>query len=352
MGKRKQYTGRVYLGKGEYRWVGRFDTRRERDQRVAEARVQIARQRDVERMTVNDWAARYLARYERSHKASSLITMKAGLKAFLKEMGDRPLRSITRVEAMDWAHSSPPFRIPAVAAMFSAAVDAELIDRNPFRGLTRPSGGRSGDAPPTGEEFARLLDACKVHGWYAPRLRALATFAAYSGMRPGELFMMRWPDIDFDRARIQVARRLYRGGVDTPKSGRAKLISLTPPARTALASLPRDAEWVFLTKRGLRFSQSTLSEYWRAVTRQAGLDFEFYLATKHFCVHYLWAELNLSRRAIAQQMGWSLRSVDKMLAVYGHGEIGALDEVDRAFARNVVGLRAVESDATGTQEGA
>jgi len=36
----------------------------------------------------------------------------------------------------------------------------EYIDRNPFRGLGRRTIGRSKDAPPTDDEFDRLLDGC------------------------------------------------------------------------------------------------------------------------------------------------------------------------------------------------
>jgi hypothetical protein len=39
------------------------------------------------------------------------------------------------------------------------------------------------------------------------------------------------------------------------------------------------------------------------------------------------------------------------LAVYGHGDVGALEEIDKAFQGNVVALRAVNSDATQTQTG-
>jgi hypothetical protein len=31
----------------------------------------------------------------------------------------------------------------------------------------------------------------------------------------------------------------------------------------------------------------------------------------------------------------------KLLAVYGHGDVGALEEIDKAFEANVVPLRAV-----------
>jgi Terminase large subunit, ATPase domain len=90
-------------------------------------------------------------------------------------------------------------------------------------------------------------------------------------------------------------------------------------------------------------ARDTDSLRWGKVTARAGLEFDFYLATKHFAVHYLYAELGLAPRVIAEQMGWSLAGVLKLLAVYGHGDVGALEEIDAAFARNVTPLRAVEA---------
>jgi hypothetical protein len=54
---------------------------------------------------------------------------------------------------------------------------------------------------------------------------------------------------------------------------------------------------------------------------------------------------------IAEQMGWTLAGVLKLLAVYGHGDVGALEEIDRAFNANVLPLHAVNSDASEMQAG-
>lgn len=68
--------------------------------------------------------------------------------------------------------------------MFSLAMDEELIERNPFRGLMRKPKGRADEAPPTDAEFDRLCEACAVLGDYGPRMRSLVTFAAFSGCVP------------------------------------------------------------------------------------------------------------------------------------------------------------------------
>ena len=225
----------------------------------------------------------------------------------------------------------PPSAIPPVVTLFNRAIDEELIDRNPFRSLSRRTKGRADDDPPTADEFDALLDACDALGDYAPQERALMTVAAYTGMRPSELFALEWSDIDFKANRITVERRLYKGTLDLPKSNRPKRIALPPPARDALLRQPtRHGKLVFRSKRGERLSAPTHSGYWGRVCARARLDFDFYLATKHYGVHLLY-RLGLSKRAIAAQMGWSEQAVEKLLRIYGHAELVALSEVDALY---------------------
>jgi hypothetical protein len=87
----------------------------------------------------------------------------------------------------------------------------------------------------------------------------------------------------------------------------------------------------FCRRRG-RLCAPLLSAYWREVQASAGLRFDFYLATKHKCVHYMKVKLNLPNHVIAAQMGWSESAIEQMVATYAHAEIGALDAIDAAFA--------------------
>lgn len=129
-----------------------------------------------------------------------------------------------------------------------------------------------------------------------------------------------------------MSRRLYRGLVDTPKSNKPKTIALPPPARDVLLRQPtRGVELVFVSKTGKQLTAPTVCQYWALVKARAGLDFDFYLATKHFGVHLLF-RLGLSKRAIAAQMGWSEDAVDGLLRVYGHADQVALSEVDALYA--------------------
>ena len=334
-----RYLARVHVGNGRYVNAKTRDTRKEAER--DEAKLKLSGRR-VQRRTIKWYSERFLDEYQRRAKESSYDTARASLAPFVDDYGSRTLDSFERVEAKDIAAKLKPHRVPILVTFFNAAVDDDLIDRNPFRGLGRRTEGRSNEDPPTEAEFAKLLEACAALKDYAPRMRALVTFAAYSGMRPGELYALEWGDIDFERMRIMVSRNVYKGRLQSPKDNQPREISLTPPARDAILGQPRTSPLVFTSKQGKRLSQPTLSGYWGKVLVKAGLEFDFYHATKHYCAHYLWVVKGLSERAVAEQLGHELDKDMrwKLRKVYGHGSVGALDEIDRAFSTaEVIPLR-------------
>lgn len=364
MSKAKKWVGRIYLGRDEhgkqqFDWVGRYATKRERDDAVAERRTALRLGEEQPALpTCDAYVKRYLEEYERKHKDSSAGTTEAALRRFARDFAGRAL-NITRTDAKDWVNGAgkwkpicpvPTSSVLPVVTLFNYAMNEDDLPlaRNPFRGLGERSKGRSAAPPPTADEFAAILEACAVLGPYTERMRAFVKFAAFTLMRPGELFALEWADIDFNGMRIAKDRRVYRGSVDEPKTG-PKVIALTPPARDALVGLPRSGAYVFTSKTGKRLSATNMHGYWHLVLARAGVDFDLYHATKHYGVHYMWTTLGMSPRAIAAQAGWSVRTVDRMLAIYGHGDVGALEEVDRAFGSSgsVVSLRKVQG---GTHE--
>ena len=345
--KKRSWPGRIFIGRDQngkqaFYWVGRFATKRERDDAVAKARIDRPWEQSseaVEQMRVDALADRYLQRYERlvdsgERKRSSFETVQRELRAFTRLYGEHPVKMVTPLLAEDWAQTVPRSSLPRIRAVFHYGTRLEVIDRNPFDGVGGArSRGRSDTDPPTLKELHELLDACDVLGEYAQQMRDLIEFAALTLMRPGELYELRHPDIDLRANRIQCHRRVFRGQVDTPKTGK-KTIALVPPARQIILRQPtrtRDDGLVFTSKTGCRLAAPTISGYWAQVKARAGLDFDFYLASKHYGVHALY-KLGLSRRAIAAQAGWSERDVDRMLSVYGHADLVALAEVDALYA--------------------
>lgn len=373
---KNRWQGRIYLGRDaegnqRFHWVGRYRTRKERDEAVAEERVRIktegcacegcaavganGSQQGSKLPTVEHQVARYLTDYGRRNRGSSLDTQESSLSSFRRDFGAR-LIDIPRPELKDWiaadgdwADKKPASmgNVWAIVSFFNWSIDEDEVPlpKSPARGLGGRIKGRSEEPPPTEAEFQALVDGCDALGKdYAPKMRAVFLFTAFELMRPSEVFEVKESDIDFRLNRINKARRLYRRSVDEPKTGR-KLIALTPPARDVIAPLlPGDGGYLFRNKSGGQLKQGTLSDYWKLVLARAALDFDFYHATKHYGVWYFWTQLKMSERAIGAQAGWKPTTVHKMLETYGHGDIGALEEVDAAFEgfKGPTGLRLVK----------
>lgn len=65
--------------------------------------------------------------------------------------------------------------------------------------------------------------------------------ALFTGMRRGEIFKLKWDDIDFDRGFIFIA---------APKGGKSQQIPLNKNARTVFESIKPSSEYVFPNRRG------------------------------------------------------------------------------------------------------
>ena len=113
------------------------------------------------------------------------------------------------------------------------------------------------------EQLKSLLEAIdKDDNIHAKNIMKLALF---TGMRRGEMFKLKWEDIDFDRGFINI-----RG----PKGGRDQKIPLNNEAQTLLQGHPReDSEHVFPGRGGRQ--RVTINEAVNRIKENAGLPEDF-----------------------------------------------------------------------------
>lgn len=112
------------------------------------------------------------------------------------------------------------------------------------------------------EQLKKLLEAIDN----SPDIEAanIMRLALYTGMRRGEMFKLKWNDIDFQRGFISIKN---------PKGGVSQKIPLNEQARKVLESHPRTSEYVFVGVGGKPFT-----EIWRRVNpikEAAGLPEDF-----------------------------------------------------------------------------
>jgi integrase len=254
-------------------------------------------------------------------------------------MGD-----ITRRQAREWAvrHRA---NVPVVRAPFNDALDEEVVTTNPFANLRLDQRrGRRDLNALSRPELDKLADAAlDTLGDYGPTFRACILFAAYVGLRPAELFMLRWTDLDFAGQEVRIRQSLgSTGDVTLPKNNLARTVILPPPARQALGEMPRraDSPYVFTTSTGKRFSKTSHYYYWHAVRSAFGRPGMDFYELRHFCATEL-LRMGVSHSDVAVQLGHTDGGA-LVMSTYGHpSEDEARERLRAAFGQAAPKLRAV-----------
>lgn len=333
---------------GRKRWVGTFATKRE----AREAEREVLRSLPARGSeTCGDFARRWLTDYPRK-AAASRRTYRYALQRFQEDFARVRLRDLDKPTARHWALSHPQSNVRVVRAMFTDAINDGLHPGpNPFSNLRlEQSRGRKDLIARTEPELAHLADcALDCLGQFGPTFRAMILFAAYVGLRPGELFALERRDVLHDE--VHIRQNLDgTGQIKAPKNNLSRTVILPPPAREALADVPPrlDVPWLFVTPRGRRFSKSSHFYYWRTVRVAADRPKMHFHELRHFCATHL-LELGVSHADVAVQLGHA-DGGSLVMSTYGHpSEQAARERLKQAYDTNVRQLLSVpeESGETG-----
>ena len=330
------------------RWVGTYRTKSE----AREAEREASRRHHVGgRMTCGEFAALWLDEYPRAAGATRR-TYRYGLKAFAEEFARVRLGDLDRVTARSWSQRHPQSNVRVVRAMFNDAINDGLHPGpNPFANLRlEQSRGRKDLIALTEAELDELAErALAVHGEFGPTFRAMIVFAAYVGLRPGEMFALERSDVGRDEVRIR-HNLDGTGAIKTPKNGLERIVILPPPARDALADVPVriHVPWLFTTIRERRFGKSSLYYYWnpvRAAFGRPGMDF---YELRHFCATHL-LERGVSHADVAIQLGHTDGGA-LVMSTYGHpSEDAARERLKQAYVQSVTSLRVASGRSQGRE---
>jgi integrase len=235
--------------------------------------------------------------------------------------------------------------------MFTDAINDGLHPSpNPFASLRleQPRGRKDLIALREPEVHALADAALQVHGSFGSAFRAMILFAAYVGLRPGELYALERSDVRGDEVTIRQSLD-GTGQIKRPKNGRERIVILPPQARGALQDVTPwvDVPWLFTTPRGRRFSKGTHLYYWRPVRAAFGRPTMDFYELRHFCATHL-LELGVSHADVAVQLGHTDGGA-LVMSTYGHPtEQEARERLKRAYGLNVASLGTEAGSQTGT----
>ena len=117
----------------------------------------------------------------------------------------------------------------------------------------------------TAAQLKELFEAIE-HEDSHPQAAGMMQLALFTGMRRGEMFRLKWKDIDFERGFIRIR---------DPKGGKSQQIPLNDQARALLKSTPRHlgSPFVFPGRNGRQ--RTDIHRHVNEIKKRAGLPKEF-----------------------------------------------------------------------------
>jgi len=238
-----------------------------------------------------------------------------------------------------------------ISAALNAAVRLDIIRSNPASAVRIPSQGATTHNTWTELEVAKVLAAVADD----PMYHAVYRVILLTGMRPGELRALQWPDIDFDQHVISVRRTITRNGDNqdvvgtTTKTGRHRAVAIpestvhalrqwkAAQARIQLAAETwEDAHFVFTNRTGGFLSLNTWRKHHEAIIRQTGVG----RITLHECRHTVATRLmgrNTHPLIVSRLLGHS--KISTTLDMYSHPDESllrsAIDALETTFDMEV-----------------
>ena len=231
----------------------------------------------------------------------------------------RELKEYTRhLASLGLARNTIRIALAPVKAMLATAAEEGLIRSNPAAGLRL---GRLENAAPA--RPGRALseeEALRVLAQLSVAYRPLVELLIQTGLRVSEAQPLTKGDVDFERRRIRITKRLYQGTLDAPKSRNGlREVSLDPGMaarlRERLASAPDDS-LLFPSRNGGPIDRSKLYRAVRGAGRRAGIDWPVGLHTlRHTAASIMWRR-GVNREQIRRVLGHA--SWDFTASTYVH----------------------------------
>jgi integrase len=163
----------------------------------------------------------YLPFYRRKWKRATALTTEDRLKHHLvSEYGSCTLGTFNREQLQDFldgkaagglSYSMVDHLRWDLKQVFDMAVAEGFLLRNPAQKLFTPRG-----CPRAVTRIMTIEEVRTVFGVLDLRERLIARLAILAGMRPGEIFALKWQRLEAQYADIR--QRVYRGDIDSPKS--------------------------------------------------------------------------------------------------------------------------------------
>jgi integrase len=192
----------------------------------------------------------------------------------LDEITRGQLRDLLLRKSNDYSKSMVGLMRDVLSGVFNYALDEELIQNTPVRGITKRlqlSKRQTRIVPLSITEEDALVDTARAlyHVHYP-----LFLFLMRTGTRLGEALGLKWSDIDWEGGFVWIKRAYRRAVFGPPKNGRPRRIKMSSQLRETLLDLLRtkkDASEVVFGKDSRPWEQNDVRRIFKKVLKEAGI---------------------------------------------------------------------------------
>ncbi|MBN1944779.1 MAG: site-specific integrase [Bradymonadales bacterium] len=279
--------------------------------------------------TVADYAERWTrTRVSRLKHSAQQQYINALADRILPILVGRPIREITRNDVEEWViwaerlvnrktgrryaqDTLLAWWRPMVTMLRDAAAELDFRDPTlrvrPPRSAVRNTREKQTLTP---KELGQVIEVARSRpDWFAE----IYTLA-YTGMRAGELYALRWEDVDFERRCISVQRSVWKGHEGTTKTGSSREVAMPAPLWEVLweyqvQQLRRKKggigswELVFPNQCGTFRRADSLRKILRQIGKAAGLNLKLGPQVFRRTLNTLLLEGGVDQIIIRSQMG-------------------------------------------------
>lgn len=294
--------------------------------RIARGKMGVPERDEVTMMTVAQFAERYLAEYDTPKirdRVGWAVRRRGNLMPLLKLLGHLPAASLTPAQAerlrnvliRKYKPNSASTILAAAHCLFAWGVEQKLVEGNPFAKVRKPAREARVEYL-TKDDARQLIGAAERRadlrgGVFAVGFR----LGLFTGLRAGEIFGLRWADVDIGRGTLTV-RRSFHGPT---KSGKPRNVPMPDElVQALLAWKPRCP----VTPEGvvcpLSQSRSARANAQWCATNHPPSPIRFYKAASIAVPAAPWHCLRHTYASTFVQSGGSILTLQKLL---GHGDI-------------------------------
>ena len=217
------------------------------------------------------WAEYWSAEYWELKSTTQSSKRQARRRFFERFDPERRVDTVTKRDAQRFADSLSETMSDATKAgtirdvrrVFNWALDAEMIEKNPFAGIRRGSfKNKSREYYVSIDDYRAMLDACPSRLW-----RVVLALYRIGGLRFEEALRAQWSDVDFARGRLLV----HSPKTERYKGRESRVVPLFPELREELEAL-----WEETPEGGSAFiisgNRSTIRKHVERIVFLAGLN--------------------------------------------------------------------------------